>query len=152
MRKWLRWLPVLLLMAVIFSFSGQNSKSSTVTSRGVTRQIVDVLPSTKDLGEAEKVQATLTMEHTVRKAAHFTLYALLAFCILYLLDLLPCRRWLKILLCIGLSFLYACSDELHQLFVDGRGAQWSDVFLDTFGAAVGCIVYFIIRRVFGQKA
>lgn len=152
MHKWLRWLPALLLMAVIFSFSGQNSKSSTVTSRSVTRQIVDVLPVTRDLDEAEKIQATLEMEHTVRKAAHFSLYALLAFCLLYLADLLPCSWWAKVLLCIGASFLYACSDELHQLFVDGRGAQWSDVVLDTVGAVVGCMAYFVIKRVFRRRA
>ena len=33
--------------------------------------------------------------------------------------------------------LYAISDEVHQLFVPGRGAQVKDVFIDIAGAAVG---------------
>ena len=34
------------------------------------------------------------------------------------------------------------SDELHQLFVLGRGGQVEDVVLDGFGALVGIGVYY----------
>ncbi len=44
---------------------------------------------------------------------------------------------LALLIC----FVYAISDEIHQTFVPGRGAQISDVVLDSLGAGTGIIVY-----------
>mgnify|MGYP001948405098 CR=1 FL=1 len=51
-----------------------------------------------------------------------------------------------ILLSIFLAFLYACSDEVHQLFVAGRSGQVSDVLLDTIGASVGVGLYYLLFR------
>ena len=51
-----------------------------------------------------------------------------------------------LLLSIFLAFLYACSDEVHQLFVAGRSGQASDVLLDTFGAMVGVGVYYLLFK------
>ena len=53
----------------------------------------------------------------------------------------------SILLSIGISFLYACSDEIHQLFVPGRSGNILDVLIDTVGASVGVLVFsFIVRK------
>ena len=49
-------------------------------------------------------------------------------------------NWKKILISIGLAFLYACSDEIHQLFVNGRSGEFTDVLLDTCGAGFGILV------------
>jgi VanZ family protein len=43
--------------------------------------------------------------------------------------------------------LYAISDEVHQLFVPGRGAQVTDVMIDSFGAFVGIGVYGVICKI-----
>jgi VanZ family protein len=40
--------------------------------------------------------------------------------------------------------LYAISDEVHQLFVLGRGAQVVDVLIDSLGAFVGIGMYRVI--------
>ena len=48
-----------------------------------------------------------------------------------------------------LSFLYGASDEIHQLFVQGRSAQVIDLIADTIGGmAGGCIflLFFEHRR------
>ena len=39
----------------------------------------------------------------------------------------------------GISFLYACSDELHQTFVDGRHGTPVDVLIDSAGIAIAWI-------------
>lgn len=46
-----------------------------------------------------------------------------------------------IMLSLVFCILYAISDELHQLFVPGRGAQVKDVVIDSSGAVVGIGVY-----------
>ena len=50
------------------------------------------------------------------------------------------------LLALCSSFLYACTDELHQLFVSGRSGQFTDVLIDTLGALFGCLLLLMIRR------
>ncbi len=47
-----------------------------------------------------------------------------------------------------LSFLYACTDELHQVFVPGRSAQFRDVLIDTLGASFGAIITYLIVKLF----
>ena len=42
-------------------------------------------------------------------------------------------------------FLYAGTDEIHQLFSPGRHGSFGDVVLDTIGSSVGiCLVFIII--------
>ena len=50
----------------------------------------------------------------------------------------------KFIISIGIGFLYACSDEFHQLFVPGRTAKFTDVLIDTSGVIVGSILIFIV--------
>ena len=49
---------------------------------------------------------------------------------------------------IFLSFLYAITDELHQVFVPGRSAQFRDVLIDTLGASFGAIITYLIVKLF----
>ena len=45
------------------------------------------------------------------------------------------------------TFLYACSDEFHQLFIAGRAGQFKDVCIDSTGALIMLlIIYFINKR------
>ena len=57
---------------------------------------------------------------------------------------------------IGLSLfvcvLYAISDEVHQLFVSGRGAQVKDVLIDSAGAIVGVGLYLVISRIMKSRS
>ena len=42
--------------------------------------------------------------------------------------------------------LYAITDELHQLFINGRSGNFIDVLIDSVGGAIGiAVVYFAIR-------
>ncbi len=43
-----------------------------------------------------------------------------------------------------IAVLYACSDEIHQLFIDGRAGQVADVLVDASGAAIGCLLTCIL--------
>ncbi len=43
-----------------------------------------------------------------------------------------------------ICFIYACTDEYHQLFVKGRTGQFSDSLIDTVGALIGCSIYILI--------
>lgn len=46
------------------------------------------------------------------------------------------------------SFLYACTDELHQIFVPGRSAQFRDILIDTLGASFGIAITYLTIKFF----
>ena len=52
----------------------------------------------------------------------------------------------SILTVIFLVFLYACSDEIHQLFIPGRSGEILDVLIDTLGGITSIVLYTKIRR------
>ena len=93
--------------------------------------IIHILPITRD-----------TLSFIVRKCAHMTEYAILAF-LLYKTFIHKQNPLIKSFI---FTALYACSDEFHQLFVSGRSGQFSDVLLDTFGASVGIGIYYLLFR------
>ena len=124
MKKWIRFLPVLAWMGVIFWFSAQDGASSGRQSEMIVRLLAGV-------GIAGP-----NVELLLRKAAHMTEYAVL--CAL-LHNAIPAERGQarRFFLCVALSACYAATDEFHQLFVGGRGASPVDVAIDTAGAAIG---------------
>ena len=44
------------------------------------------------------------------------------------------------------TFLYACSDEFHQLFIYGRSGEFRDVMIDSTGGIIGLLlIIFIVK-------
>src|SRR6476620_3341841 len=99
-------------------------------------------------------EATINVMVTiVRKCAHLTEYAILAY--LFWRALRKPKRddprpwsWREGGLAILFVALYASTDEFHQLFVPTREASVKDVCLDTLGAAGGIILIrlLVLRR------
>lgn len=54
------------------------------------------------------------------------------------------KRMLFALLC-GMS--YAIFDEIHQLFIDGRSGQITDVIIDSIGVAIGICVFMVMYKI-----
>ena len=81
-----------------------------------------------------------------KKGAHLGAYAILA-CLYERALALPRRGKLAAL---GLTVLYAISDEFHQSFTPGRMPAASDVLIDTVGATLG--LYLILPRLIEGRA
>ncbi|MBI3956482.1 MAG: VanZ family protein [Candidatus Kerfeldbacteria bacterium] len=80
---------------------------------------------------------SLTWDVIARKAAHALEYAVLAALLVRAFR----RVTVASILVSGiLAIVYAMSDEIHQLFVDGRSGTALDVFLDAIGAMCGLLV------------
>jgi VanZ family protein len=131
----LGWLPVFLWMGLIFYLSHQDGNTSTMQS-GV------VLDFFKSLGMNIPVDALPKYAGFIRKAAHFTEYAILYF----LLSRIP----LKPFTCFSVLLLFSLSDEWHQSFIPGRSGQLSDVAIDLMG---GLFVMVLLRyyKIFRRK-
>jgi VanZ family protein len=146
MYKKISWAAVVLWMVVIFCLSAQVAEQSNQLSGGVTDIVVKTVEKVKP--EAE-INAKV-LNYIIRKNAHFFCYLVLG-----LLAMNAFRRSgfpmnKSALLSFFLCALYAVSDEIHQLYVPGRGAKASDVFIDCAGAAAGLVIYRILAFVFGS--
>ena len=85
--------------------------------------------------------------HYLRKAAHFTEYAALGFCISGFLFNLPHkreRRWP--FLAAAACVLAASVDETIQIFAADRGPMLTDVLLDGCGALFGLAVFLLLLK------
>jgi VanZ family protein len=71
-------------------------------------------------------------DYVLRKLAHMTEYAVLA---VLLVRATGSYAW-----AFALAVGYACTDEVHQLFVRGRHGSPIDVGIDAIGALVGLTV------------
>ena len=97
------------------------------------------LKSNNTLTENSKLQTTKTL---TKKSPNTQLIKIVAK--KALLDPIKYPLAMSILL----SFLYACTDELHQIFVPGRSAQFRDVLIDTLGASFGATITYLIIKLF----
>ena len=57
-------------------------------------------------------------------------------------------RWDQAGLALTLVFLYAASDEFHQVFVPTRTAHVTDVLIDTSGGAIGLFLLWSMGKIF----
>jgi VanZ family protein len=138
----LRWLPACVGMLSIFLFSHQPGGGSGALSRLVMAYMAR-------LGIDFQAWFGENAVWVLRKCAHFTEYMLLFFLLQLAITvhLRPRKaRWWALLS----VFLYACSDEFHQLFIPGRVGDVLDVGIDTLGGLCGLLIfsffYIIWRR------
>lgn len=146
----LRIILIILLVIVfinIFGFSSQNSEQSGNLSRTITLKITQNIKTIQNLENGQKEQTLNIIETVIRKVAHFSEYTIVGILLMSLISTYNLRQKNRFLISIGIGFLYACSDEFHQLFVPGRSAQFTDVLIDTAGVCMGCFIIYLILLV-----
>ena len=143
----------------IFYMSAKPADESDELSYGVVYQIIGfVVPGYDQMPYDDQLYWQKTLNYPVRKTAHFLEYALLGALMFNMLFQITraCNRMFgpdtrNGLLKIGagawaLSTIYACTDEVHQLFVLGRTGKITDVLIDSCGVLLGVLVAFAIVR------
>ncbi len=143
MHKKISWAAVLICMILIFNLSSQTAKQSNELSKFVTRVIVN----TVNLVFPEADFNAGSLNNIIRKNAHFFAYFALGVLIINAFMKSGISVYRSIALTLLICIIYAASDEFHQMFVSGRGAQVTDVLIDSAGTSVGICGYMVIRRV-----
>jgi len=138
-RKIIYWSLLIAWMILIFVMSNQPAKVSDAQSMG-----------TLDL--FSKIGININgifgdiANFIIRKCAHFLEYMILALLFFNVLKLYFSIKQVSIMT-IVFVFLYACSDEIHQLFVLGREGAIRDVIIDTCGGIVLVFIRLGISRI-----
>ncbi len=101
----------------MFAFSHQPSDESSATSGNTIRAIIELVPQIKNMPEEQKEKIIESLQPIVRKIAHLSIYIIGG-----ILIGLFCNEFIgesekKIIYGIVTGFVYAVSDEIHQIFI-----------------------------------
>ena len=126
------WLLVSVCMGVIFYLSAQDGGASEALS-----------------DEVKTVFGIPVAINIIRKSAHFLECAGLAFLVFNALRATfgksrPVAAFL-------ITAAYAVSDEIHQLFVEGRACRIFDIFVDSCGAASAILFMMFVFYVWEKR-
>lgn len=133
------WLLALLWTAVIFSASLQNGNDSGQLSGNITKAVLEFLQS---IG----IRLSFDDAHfLIRKAAHFSEYAVLGLLVSHAQKKAPLFQ--SDALSIGLwMFAVPLADEWIQHFVSGRYGALSDSLLDMCGFLTAWLLYSLFAK------
>ena len=87
-----------------------------------------------------------TLTFLIRKVAHMSEYAILALFTYYALIKIAFNKRIIFQITFLISFLYACSDEFHQLFISGRSGQFTDVLIDSTGCLIMLLFLYLWQK------
>lgn len=140
MKKTISFIVLILWMIVIFSFSSADANKSTSTSDKVITTMIEIKDkiTNNETPNNEKEIIVKNSSFYIRKIAHITEYLILGF---LMFNLLKQYSVTNIYYAIGLSILYSCTDEFHQLFISGRSGSIRDILIDSIGILIGTYLY-----------
>lgn len=133
MKNFKYFIPAFIWMIVIFIESSMTGDSSSNQSNIIVQFVYSIL--------SIPLKYQNLISFIIRKCAHITEYTILTLLLFYGLYK---NDYHYLFLSFVISFIYACGDEIHQLFVNGRAGQIQDIFIDSIGIIIaGLIIYFI---------
>ena len=139
MKKYVNIILLILWMALIFTLSNYSAVESSSQSGLITTLLSKIL----------KINNIEILEVIIRKSAHLFEYILLGILTINFLKDYKINKLIFISIFIG--SIYACTDEIHQLFIPGRSCQISDIFIDSIGVSIGVFLYIYIYKLFKYK-
>lgn len=133
MKRFIKTILLFAWLLLIYYFSSQSGTSSGGLSDKILFYIANLL-------KISNIDSFVNnFSYLIRKAAHFSEYFIL-FILAY-----ECFKEYKIdyLLMVSILFcIFAASfDECHQLLVEDRSGQVSDVLIDSCGSFISCLIW-----------
>lgn len=126
------WLTVFLWMLFIFFLSSQPALVSNSLSKKITTVYINITKQANRAGE---------INGKIREYAHAIVYIVLAILVVNALRSRGVNLFISYVIAFLITVTFACSDEIHQMFVPGRGAQIRDFLMDCAGVFLGLAMY-----------
>ena len=151
----INWTLVIIWASVIFFMSSMDTNESNSKSKTVINDIVEKsVETTNELGitnkqpsESNKKKVIDKLNQPLRKVAHASEYFIFTILIIIALKNSGLNGTRLFIIAIIICFIYACTDEYHQTFVNGRTGQFSDTLIDTFGGFISCLMYTFMMKI-----
>ena len=121
-KKYIYIIPAVLWMIFIFYMSSRTGDDSSAVSNPMTDFIVGLFQKVRNDSAPVVDRMTGVVEIMVRKAG-----GRMASAGVYIWSVV-------------ITFVYACSDEIHQLFVADRAGRGTDVLIDMCGALAALLI------------
>lgn len=144
-KKKLLTILTIIWMIIIFLFSNQPaSESSNSSSSLIKNTIVRIYKLfNSNASEDDVAKIVKKYDYPVRKTAHFLEYLILGVLVFFTMRAYNVKNIYIILI---ICFIYACTDEFHQLFIEGRNGNIKDVLIDTLGSFTGILFFHKIKK------
>ncbi len=143
----------LAVMTFIFIMSAKNATDSSDISKSFTREMLEfILKGFDGLSEQRQEIIISNLQFIIRKSAHAFIYTVLG--ALFAGGFLTFDYIKKIksfFVPFACSAIYAASDEIHQLFVQGRSCEFRDMCIDSAGSAIGILIVLLINYIINRK-
>ena len=135
-------------MLFIFYLSSETADESTALSDRIAEAIYRiVIPDFEELNPEERSIYLEAAAAPVRKSAHFLEFTILGALLCWDLTLwTSLDRRTIFFTAAAAGALYAASDEIHQLFVQERSGQLSDLLIDTAGVIIGAFFVTLLYK------
>jgi len=142
---------VIILMLANLSFiwfnSSKTAGASTKSSNSVTRSIAPVvIDGYEELSKKEQKEKVIEFDPKIRTAAHMLEYVPLGVLIFLLMTSVfninpkSKKNTSLAILSFLLALIFALTDEVHQIFVDGRSFEFKDICMDMSGMVLGFVL------------
>lgn len=129
----------LLWMLLIFVMSGADQDESNAQSGTICTFLCETfVDGFEELSPEEQQAIEEAIAFPVRKGAHLTEYTVLG---MLLAAAAAAYAFNHASVPFLIGFVYAASDEIHQLYVPGRAGQFRDVLIDSAGVLIGICLY-----------
>ena len=135
MKKIKYFLPALIWMIFIFIESAMPGDVSSHQSHFIVDFIYSLLSIPSHYQNM--------ISFIVRKCAHMSEYFILT---LFLYNGCVKNEIYHLSIPCFIAFLYACSDEFHQLFISGRAGQIKDIGIDSIGIIIALLCIFFYQK------
>lgn len=128
-------IPAIIWMLFIFTMSHTIGTVSSQQSNFIADIIAQYL----------KIDYNL-LTFIIRKTAHMSEYAILLLLLYFGITKINIYKY-SLSISLFITFIYACSDEIHQLFIPGRSGQFTDVLIDTSGALIMLLLIYTFKLI-----
>ena len=137
-KRILRFIPMIIMMIVIFVFSAMPGDESGNTSGSILAVIVQII---EKITGSTITEDTMNIMHLIlRKCAHFTEYMMLGITTVIALYDRNKKLVRNLLIPLVIAISYAVTDEIHQYFVPDRACAVFDIFIDSCGTFTGIML------------
>lgn len=149
MKKIIYLILIILWMFLIFSLSNQKANESSKLSDSFIYKTICKTYKIFHSNVSDQKLDEIVCDYTVivRKLAHFTIYFILGILVLLFIKEFKIEFKYTFIIPILICFIYAISDETHQLFVEGRSGELRDIIIDTLGSFLGITLTLFICKI-----